>query len=376
MKNLKKKIFVTLLGLSNLAVLGSVFHTYFTNNQTSYLFSTSIEDEKSLKEKIKKECKKSLQELIEGKRLSFICNAKVYQRYKGASYFLKVQFRVQKNTDGSITIKEQGQIKNPTQHATEADFCNDCSKTNELLEGSFPNLMNQVLAMAEDVYFEAQGSVRKAQEEYNKKDSDNRMASLKEKNCDGSWNEDREKFEEFDTEERFQCKMEKISQMKKIISQMKSHLDTENYYHNELKNELWETALLSEDEYILDGMLDKFSGLYRSSWSAQSSLGLIKSYLSWKDDFEVLDSLEQKNRFLKGIKTDVDQMIKHIGAENSSQTDLKHLNEGFDELFVRLNQPTNSIPSLHPAAPSTKTNVPLSPAIDYGNVKKQIQNLY
>ena len=368
MKTLQKKIVILLLSFSNLAVLGLIFHSYFDSHPRLLLFSTS-EDNTDLKEKIKKECQKSLQELVEGKRSSFICNVKVKQKQKEASYSLRTRVKITKNDKG-FAIEGQGRISNPTQHATEAQFCGDCTRSDTVTENKLEDIMNQVLDIAETVYFEAQDSVRKARSEYNKKDRDKRMATLKERRCEGRWNEDEEQFEEFDTEERLKCKMERISKLD-------LPLEIEKFYHKNLKNELWNTAL-SEDDYLLDDVLNQFNNPYRNSFSVRSSAGLLKNYLTWKDDFEILDSMEQKNNFVRMIKGDVDQMTRFMTKEQS-QKDLYFLNQGFEGLLSKLNHATRSLPRLSSPpsrqAPLDSPTRQTSPPINYEDVKRQTKDL-
>lgn len=359
MKKLWKKILVALLGFSNLAVLGVVFHIYFDSHQSMLLFSTS-EDQNDLEEKIQTECSKFSKEFVEGKRSSFICNAKVSQKDKGASYSLRTRFKVKKS-DLGCEIEGQGRISNPTQHATEAHFCNGCTRTDQVKENKCKDIMYQILTMAATIYSEAQTSVRKAHEEHSKKDRERRMADLKERHCEGAWNEDKEKFEEFDTEERLACKMEKISSLD-------LPLEIEEFYHKKLKNELWKTAL-SENDDILSDLMDKFKNPYRYTFSVRASAGLIKNYLDWKDDFEILDSIKQKENFVRAVKRDVDQMISLMSKEQS-QKDFYYLNQGFDGLLAKLNQATASMPRL--TEPSSSN----PPPVNYEDVRKQVKDLY
>ena len=328
-----------------------------------FLFSVS-EDQSDLKEKIQTECKDYLKELVEGKRFSFICNVSISQKHKGASYSLRTRVKVKKNDSGSFDIESQGQIRKPTRHATEADFCNDCTKTDEVTENNFEEIMSQIVDMAETVYSEAQESVRKAHEEHNKKDRERRMAAVKERHCKGSWSEAEEKYEEFDVEEKLNCKMNKISSLD-------LPLEVEESYHKELKNELWKIAL-SEDDYILEDVLGKFNDPLRYSFSVRASAGLIDRYLGWKDDYEVLDSQERVG-FLRSIKREVDQTIQ-VMTQEQSQKDLYYLNQGFDGLLVRLNKATaGSTP--HLTKPSGNTSPSTAP-VNYEDVRRQVKDLY
>ena len=360
-----KKFIITFLFLFSLTAsfLTVIFYTYFDNHQTVKLFSKS-ENDNDLKEKIEKHCKNSLQNLMSGKQKSFICNITVEQKYKEASYDLRVRLAVTKTTNG-IHIKRQGQIRNPTQHATEADFCNDCEKTTKLdKKASFQELMSFVNDEAQSVYTDAQTSVNEARKKYNKKDREKRMASLKEKLCEGSWNKSSKEFEEFDIEQRLECKINKIS--KKNLP-----VEIEKLYHQDLKKDLWKTAI-SPDDYILNDLLDNFNDPYKYSFSVRASTSLISNYLDWKNQFEVLDSLEEKQNFVQSIQSNVEQ-ITNFMTKNQSQLDLYFLNQGFDNLFVNSkNQvPSKQTPSLH----TIKQPTIQTPSFDYDKVKNQIDGL-
>ena len=318
------------------------------------------EDQAALKEKIKTECKNYLKELVNGKRTSFICNVTVSQKHKGASYSLRTRVKVQKNVSGGFDIKAQGQIREPTKHATEAEFCNDCTKTDEVTKNDFEETMGQIVDMAETIYSEAQTSVQKAHDEHNKKDRAKRMAAIKARKCKGAWNEEEEKYEDFDLEEKLNCKMNKISSLG-------LPLDVEKYYHQEFKNELWNIAL-SEDDYILTDVLDKFNDPLRYSFSVRASTGLIDSYLGWKDDYEILDAQDRIN-FLNSIKREVNQTVQ-VMTQEQSQKDLYYLNQGFDGLLLKLDQATSSVP--HLTKPTTSPSAP----VNYEDVRRQVKDLY
>ena len=357
MKNLWKKILVLVLGFSNLAVLGLVFHIYFDSHQKLLLFSTS-EDETDLRNKLQRTCGDLLQELIDGERESFICNVKVKPKHKGASYTLRTRIRVKKGEEG-FEIEGRGQMREPTQHATQADFCNDCAQQDKLAGNSFQEFMDQVMEMGENIYSTAQNSVIQAHEEYNKKDLERRMADLKEQDCEGAWNEELEKFEEFDREERLNCQLSKISKLD-------LPLDIENFYHRNLKKELWKTAL-SEEGYILDeDMLGQFDNPYRYSFSVRTSTGLIRKYLDWKEDYALLRARIDKENFARSVKAELDQ-VKHLMTRDQFQQDFYYLNQGFEGQLARLNQSVKSLPNPSPSVGSVNS---------YEDVSRQVEDLY
>ena len=333
MKKLKKKSLILLLSFSNLAVLSAVFYTYFNNQQNILLFSVS-ESQSSLKKKVETECKKYVQELVAGKRSSFICNIKLARKQKGASYHLRTRVEVRKKEDGGFAIVGKGRISNPTKHATTADFCGNCERTDEVQENKFEDIMKQVLVVAETVYSEAKDSVQEARIEYNKRSRDKRMAELKEKHCHGRWDSDSESFEEFDLEGRLECKMGRLSQFD-------LPLDIENYYHGALKNDLWKAAL-SEDNYVLEDILPQFNDPYKYTFSVRASAGLLTNYLKWKPEFDILDSTLDKERFVRSIRQEVNQTTQYM-TKDQAQKDFYYLNKGLDGALARLNQATSSL---------------------------------
>ena len=363
MKKLKNLTLIALLSFSNLAVLGLVFNSYFSNQEQIKLFSVS-EDTAVLKQKIQKECESELKAILDGKRTSFICSVSLQKKHKGVSYSLKTRFKVSKEKD-KIKIKEiSGKLRDKKKHITEAQFCGDCTGDIELEDSAVEDiseLMKELLAVAEDIHDSAQDSVETAYKNYNQKDKERRLARIKERKCEGAWNSETESFEEFtEPEDRLNCR---ISQM----SDLNSPLEAEDFYHSKLKRELWRLAL-SEDKYLLEeGLLNQFKDPYSNSLSVRSSTGLLENYLRWKEDFDILESLAEKQNFLKGISQDVNSM-KGFMTEKQAQQDLYYLNKGFEGLLSRLNQVNL------PQSP-TQTQSP-SPSIDYEAVSREVEKLY
>ena len=362
MKKLKKTILIALLSFSNLAVLGLVFNSYFSNQEQIKLFSVS-ESREDLKEKIKRECEKELKAILSGERKSFICSVSLQKKHKGVSYSLKTKFKVSK-AENKIKIKEiSGKLRDKKQHITTARFCGDCIDDKELEDSAtqdITELMKEVLAVAENIYDTAQDSVEKAYKEHNQKDKEKRLAQIKESRCEGVWNATTESFEEFtEIENKLNCRLNQISDL--------SPLEAESFYHSKLKKALWQTAL-SEDKYLLeDGLLDQFKDPYRNSLSVRSSAGLLENYLRWKEDFDILESLNEKQQFLRTISHDVNSM-KGFMTKKQARQDLYYINKGFDGLFAQLNQ-TN--------LPQTPTQIPAPTSpINYEAVSKEVEKLY
>ena len=365
MKKLKKKTFIALLAVCNLTALGLIFNSHLSSQEQIKLFSVS-ENLEDLKRKIKRECEKDLKDILAGERTSFICSVSLQKKHKGVSYSLKTRFKISKEGN-KIKIKEiSGKLRDAKQHVTEAQFCGDCSEDKELEDSAtqdITELMKEVLTVAEDLYDTAQDSVEKAYEEYNQKDKEKKLAQIKEKRCEGAWNEETESFEEFtETEERLNCRL-------KQISNLNSPLETESFYHSKLKKELWHLAL-SEDKYLLeDGLLNQFKDPYQNSLSVRSSTGLLENYLRWKDDFDILESLEEKQNFLKAISHDVTS-ITGLMTEKQAQQDIYYLNKGLDGLSAQLNQQANSLPQNPLQIPTT------TPSINYEAVSQEVDKLY
>ena len=360
MKKIKKIIIIALLSFSNLAVLGLALNSYFSNQEPLKLFSVS-ESREDLKGKIQKECQKELKAILDGERISFICSVSLQQKHKGVSYSLKTRFKVSKEGD-KIKIKEiSGALRDKKEHVTEARLCGDCISDKELKDSAaqdITELMKEVLAIAEDIYDEAQDSVENAYKEYNQKDKEKRLAEIKERRCEGAWNKETESFELFSsTEDKLHCRLNQLANLN-------NPLETESFYHNKLKKELWKLALSEEDQYLLeDDLLDQFTDPYRYSLSVRSSTGLLKNYLRWKEDFDILESVSEKQNFLRRISQEVSS-IKGFMTKRQAQQDLYYLNKGFDGLLTQLNQ--NQIP-----VPATSAS-----PVNYEAVSKEVEKLY
>ena len=365
MKKLKKTFVLTLLSFSNLFVLALVFNSYFSNQEPIKLFSVSKNFE-DLKEKIQRECEKELQAILNGERTSFICSVTLQKKHKGISYSLRTRFKVSKN-ENKIKIQEvSGKLREKKQHITQARLCENCIQDKELEDSASQNiteLMKEILIVAEDIYDTAQESVETAYREYNEKDRERRRAQLKENRCEGTWNTDTESFEEFtEAEEQLNCRLTQISNLN-------NPLEVESFYHKKLKQELWKIAL-TEDKYLLEeGLLDQFKDPYRNSLSIRSSASLLENYLHWKEDFDILESLEEKRLFLRSISHDIHSM-KGFMTEKQAQQDIYYINQGFDGLFAQLNQSAGKLPP-------TPTQIPApTSSIDYEAVNKEVEKLY
>ncbi len=348
-----------------MAVLGMVFYAYFESQQGMLFLASSSESSEDLQEKIQKNCQNGLDQILKKERTSFICNVKVKQRKAGgASYTLRTQVTVTRNQSGVLQIEGKGAMRERKRHATEADFCNDCSSESSEVsaEGGLEEVMSQVLDIAHKIYDMAEVSTETARKEYNKKDREKRLAQLRERHCEGKWDKEDQEFREFDLEERLDCKMSRMSEMGLPV-------EVEEFYHRDLKNELWKTAF-SDDSYILEdgGLLEELNDPYRYSFSVRASANLLKNYMHWKDDFEVLDSQREKIAFVRKIKSEVDQITNFMSQEQA-QKDRFYLNRGFDGLLARIDRLQDSIKKTTPAVGSPV------PAVDYDKVREGLGDL-
>jgi len=368
MKALQKKILITVLSVSNLIVLITVFHLHFDSKQSLYLFSQS-ENIEDLKTKVEKNCGRELKKLYDKERNWFRCTVRLNRKQKEAFYTLKTEVTVKRKADGSISMVAQGRMMDKKRHATEADFCNNC-KTDDLAENPQTSLevIQQVTSMMENLYTTAEDSVNKARKKYNEKDREKRLAYFKEKKCLGEWDEEDESFKDFDSEEKLKCKI-------KLFNRISLPLDSEKYYHKELKKELWDIALSDDDDYLLkDGLLKSFRNPYKNSFSVRASAGLLNSYVSfWKDHFEVLDEQEQE-QFVRRITNEV-QSLTNFMKPKQAEADLYYLNKGLNNVWLKVNRgtlnprATTTPPATPPATPNTEQRF-------YEQIRQKTQNLY
>ena len=361
MKALWKKTAILLLGFSNLAILGAVFHTYFDNEIQPFQLFSSSDDLDDLKKRIETKCKDEINsQLIEGDQQTYTCFVNLDRKQRGARYKLKTYVEVIKTADGKFKAKREGLMTRKKQHATEAKFtCNGCGEERLIGNNNLKQVMLAVVQEAEKIYAEAEKAVADAEKEYNKKDRLQRMARLKERGCEGKWDREAEDIVEFDLEEKLECKM-------KRISSLDLPLEIEEFYHKDFKRELWKVAL-SDEDYLLEDMLDNFDEAYRYPFSVRASTGLMKSYLDWKEDFVLLDSLDRKQQFVRGIQSDVQQMTNFM-TQDQAQKDLFFLNQGFEGILA------NQLPTTRPKTPTFTT--PGSTGINYEDVKRQVKDLY
>ena len=347
-------------------VLGLVFNAYFGNSQKLYLFSLG-ENLSDLKQKIQEDCSEDFSRVLNDLEESFICQVELDQSHKGSSYKLKAEFKISKK-EGRIHITEiVGRLRDKKAHVTEADFCNDCFNERSLDSSSdMEDLMSEVSDVAEDMYDSAQKSVQEAYEAEQNSDSKRRLAKIRERECEGFWNEKSQTFEEFtQAGDRLHCRLNQIQEMESLI-------EIEQFYHERVKKQLWNVALSEEERASLDSeIFDSFHSPYRYALSVRSSMALLENYTRWKEDFDILESLRDKQLFLKEITKDVRPLLSFMTLDQFEQ-DLYYLNQGFDGLYRKVNQTDTS-----PQSPPTNSQPNPMPQtyIDYDKVGEEVQAL-
>ena len=356
----KKLILILALSLSNLFILTVVFSHSFSGDRNYQMFSKS---DQSLMSQIKKQCETSFQKVIKGEQTSFICNARIKQKHKGADYELKTRFKVIKEGEKLKIINISEGVINGEKHLTEAKFCDNCIKEREFTDSSASNLtefMKEISILAEDISLKAEESSKEAFEDYNDKNQAKALARQKEKNCEGVWDKETKSFQEFeDSEEVLKCRLTQMNGQGDLIS-------TEKFYHDTLKKELW-TLYEEGEEELLQETLTYLDDPYRHSLSMRSSVALLRNYTRWKENFDVLDSLKSKRHFIEGISKDVKYLTNFMTTEQSQQ-DIFYLDEGFDGLYRSINDTTINIEK-------ARSNM-IQPSINYDAVSKEVEGLH
>jgi len=359
--SLKKSLVILSLSLSNLFVL-TVIWSHSFGGASYKLFSRADQSEK-LEEEIKKQCESDFKKVLNGERTSFICVVKMKKKHEGASYELRTRFKVSKKGESLKITSISGRFANGEKHLTEAEFCSDCFEDREFQDssaGDFTEFMKEVSVLAEEMSISAEQSTEVAFKNYHEKDRARALARLKQRNCEGVWDQASASFQEFeDPEERLECRLRQMDRQGSLIQ-------AEEFYHKLLKKELWKLYGEGEEE-LLAKTLKSFNDPYRYSLSVQASAALLENYSRWKKGFDVLESLADKERFLAGISKDV-KYLTHFMTAKQSEQDLYYLNQGFEGLYKTVNEVSLQIENAR--------SKPASPGIDYDAVSKEVEGLF
>ena len=333
------------LGASNLFVLSFVLNTYLQSGGIT-LYSTAATE--SL---IKRECEEQVEKVMKGEAVSQVCRVEVRKRHRGAQYKQSMKFRIKKDGVKLVITLAETNLYNRTKHAEklEADFCEDC-KTNEDLDhnANLTDVMKEIVSMAEGQEEKVKEELNDAREEYERAKISERVAKVKHRRCEGYWNEEDQMYEEYDTEERLDCKMSKLVRM--------NPQQKDRYYQNILKDEFWRVALdEEEDPYLITDYLHRIrANPYHFSLQSRSSAGLIGNYVKWRDSYEDLESDYHRDLLINRIVRSASNLSTHLGEQG--QKDFMHLRNGLDKHFDMAGSRLNSVLTQQTHTPSTPSS--------------------
>jgi len=321
-------------------------------------------DSENLKEQIQNQCGSDFKKVIDGEKTSFICLIKTKQSHRGADYEFRTRFKVIKTEDTLKITNITGRLANGEKHLSEASFCNDCFQDREFQDSSatdFMEFMKEVSNLAEDISIETEQEIEEAFENYNKKDRERTIAKLKEKNCEGFWNTETNDFQDFEeTTEIIECRLSQMNREGNLK-------EVEEFYHSKLKKELWRLYEEGEED-LLEETLKDFNNPYRYSLSVRASVALLDNYTRWKEGFDVLESLRDKEEYLLNLSRNV-EYFTNLMTEEQSEQDLYYINRGFDGLYKTVNDTDLQIEK-------ARSTAPLNPGIDYDAISEEVKGLY
>ena len=332
------------LGASNLFVLSFVFNTYLQSGGIT-LYSTVATE--SL---IKRECEEQVEKVMQGRAESQVCRVEVKKRHKGAQYKQSMKFKIKKEGTKLVITLAETNLYNRTKHAEklEADFCEDC-KTNDDLNhnANLTDVMKEIVNMAEGQEEKVTDELNEAREEYERAKISERVAKVKHIRCEGYWNEEDQIYEEYDTEERLDCKMSKLVRM--------NPQQKDRYYRDILKDEFWNIALDDEENpYIITDYLARIqANPYHFSLQSRASAGLIGNYVKWRDSYEGLENDYHKDILINQVVRSAASLSTHLGEQG--QRDFTHLRSGLDKHFDMAGSRLNSVLTQQPHTPVSHT---------------------
>ena len=248
----------------------------------------------------------------------------------------------------------------------EATFCEDCDSEELEHNQGLMSVMREVVAMAKKQEEAVTDKLNEVREEYERARISERVAKVKERRCEGYWNEDEEIYEEYDTEERLDCKMSKLVGMN-------SH-QKDRYYQDILRDEFWSVALdEEEDPYLMMDHLNKIS-LNSDHFSPRSrySTGLIGNYVRWRDKYEDLENDYHRNLVVDQIVREASDLAHYLGQQGKK--DLLYLQNGLDKHFDSTGARLNSVIARTTSAPAT--HIPTSHSPTHGQPTNRVRDLY
>ncbi|MCY4512197.1 MAG: hypothetical protein OXB86_00750, partial [Bdellovibrionales bacterium] len=217
----------------------------------------------------------------------------------------------------------------------EAEFCEGCEREDLSPNASVIDVMKEVVAMAEKQEERVKDELKEVKNEYDRAQIPKRVAVKKQRRCEGYWNEDDQVYEEYDTEERLDCKMAKLL--------TKPFIEKDRYYQETLKRELWQEALSDEgDPYLIMDHLKRIrANPYGFSQESRNSVTLLENYIGWRDRYENAENDYQRNFVINRIVDRAEGLSDHLG--NRGQEDFLYLRTGLDKHFDMAGARLNSV---------------------------------
>lgn len=374
-----RKLIIGGLTVSNFFVLAFIFGVFFKGNDSQLYFSVSQTQIDSNKQKLHK-CKKEIAKVIDGSRTEYRCRIHARKSHEGAGYTVESLVTVERNDDaGEIEVIIEKDVENPTHHATEATFCEgECSRrgfSETSSNASIMEVIERIAKMAAVMETETEEAVKEAKLKSDTKELDERMKRLeaikKATKCLGEWNEEEKSFKDFTIEKQVDCEFRKLHSKTSV-------LEREKYYQETLRGKLWELAmseeLSEEDNGFLTGELLKASVDPYYSDSSRHSIQLLHMYLGWRENYDLLETLTERQRFVGQIRNEANIFASQWLDPRYSKTDMSLLNEGikvnFSEALAKIR--SVSVPSVSDGRVNRKDSVP----VNYESVKEGARELY
>ena len=347
-------------GLGAVCLLGFVMKEFFNPSNSQIQFSTGEQSQsgKSLLHK----CKKGIKEVVNNKRAEYRCRVSTRKTQDGASYTVQSLIVISRKSNGEIAIEVSGNLRNPTQHATEADFCEEgCNLENSLHNASDTmEIMKEIATLTSDLENHAELAVELIKPSYDQKQEWQAQVDQ----CLGKWHDSKKRgFEAFSIDKQLSCKFNKLHSLT-------NPRERELFYQTALKQDLWSLAIsdTKNNGALKAGLLDTITDPYYSA-STKSSASLLAMYLDWRESYNLLTEIEQKTQFVNQIHTEAYSFASQLDPRYV-QDDLTLLSEGMEQNFKEALSRIRSVP-LPSASGGTK---PFLPAVDY-NLKQKIREI-
>ena len=347
-------------GLGAVCLLSFVMKEFFNPSNSQIQFSSG-EQSQSSKLRLNK-CKKGIQEVVDNKRTEYRCRVSTKKTQAEASYTMQFLIIISRKDNGEIAIEVSGNLRNPTQHATEADFCEEGCKLGHSSQKASNSMevIQETAPLISELENQARLTVELAKNSYDQKQE--RQAQIDQ--CLGKWHDHKKKiFETFNIDKQLNCKFNK---WRSITDPREREL----FYQTAFKQDLWSLAIsdAKDKDALKAGLLDTITDPYYSA-STKSSASLLAMYLDWRERYNLLADIEQKTQFVNQIHTEAYSFASQLDPRYV-QDDLTLLNEGMEQNFKEALSRIRSVPL--PSA-SGGTN-PSLPTVDY-NLKQKIREI-